>query len=51
MSYSGTVAGAIEGTILGIPSIALSQAFGPATREKPSYETPRPMGRTWCARC
>jgi 5'-nucleotidase len=28
VSYSGTVAGAIEGTILGIPSIALSQAYG-----------------------
>jgi 5'-nucleotidase len=32
VSYSGTVAGAIEGTILGIPSIALSQAYGPAGR-------------------
>ena len=30
VSYSGTVAGAIEGTILGVPSIALSQAYGPA---------------------
>lgn len=39
VSYSGTVAGAIEGTILGIPSIALSQAFGPATRANPSYDT------------
>jgi 5'-nucleotidase len=28
VSYSGTVAGAIEGTILGVPSIALSQAYG-----------------------
>ena len=27
INYSGTVAGAIEGTLLGIPSIALSQAF------------------------
>ena len=27
VTYSGTVAGAIEGTLLGIPSIALSQAF------------------------
>src|SRR6516162_5910862 len=25
--YSGTVAGAVEGTILGIPSVALSQAY------------------------
>jgi 5'-nucleotidase len=27
VTYSGTIAGAIEGTLLGIPSIALSQAF------------------------
>lgn len=26
--YSGTVAGAMEGTILGVPSMALSQAYG-----------------------
>jgi 5'-nucleotidase len=32
VSYSGTVAGAIEGTILGVPSIALSQAYGAAGR-------------------
>jgi 5'-nucleotidase len=32
VSYSGTVAGAIEGTILGVPSIALSQASGPGGR-------------------
>ncbi len=32
VTYSGTVAGAIEGTILGVPSIALSQAYGPAGR-------------------
>ena len=31
VTYSGTVAGAIEGTLLGIPSIALSQAYGPVT--------------------
>jgi len=28
VSYSGTIAGAMEGTFLGIPSIALSQAYG-----------------------
>ena len=28
VTYSGTVAGAMEGTLLGIPSIALSQAHG-----------------------
>jgi 5'-nucleotidase len=39
VTYSGTVAGAIEGTILGIPSFALSQVFGPTTREQPNYET------------
>jgi 5'-nucleotidase len=32
VTYSGTVAGAIEGTILGVPSIALSQAYGPGGR-------------------
>ena len=31
VTYSGTVAGAIEGTILGITSIALSQSYGPAS--------------------
>ena len=33
VTYSGTVAGAIEGTILGIRSIALSQAYGPGGRD------------------
>jgi 5'-nucleotidase len=32
VTYSGTVAGAIEGTLLGIPSIALSQAYGAGSR-------------------
>ncbi len=31
VTYSGTIAGAMEGTLFGIPSIALSQAFGPVT--------------------
>ena len=39
VTYSGTVAGAMEGTILGIPSIAMSQCFGPTTRENPTYAT------------
>lgn len=39
VSYSGTVAGAIEGTVLGFPSFALSQAYGPTTRERPYWET------------
>src|SRR3954453_16751082 len=33
--YSGTIAGALEGTILGIPSFALSQEFSIATRDAP----------------
>ena len=28
VTYSGTIAGAIEGTLLGIPSVALSQGYG-----------------------
>src|SRR5277367_2160695 len=28
VTYSGTIAGAMEGTALGIPSIAMSQAYG-----------------------
>ena len=38
VSYSGTVAAAIEGTILGVPSIALSQAYGPAGRNAVRWE-------------
>ena len=37
--YSGTIAGALEGTILGLPSFALSQEFSVETREKPLWET------------
>ncbi len=38
VSYSGTVAGAIEGTILGVPSIALSQAYGPGGRDQVKWQ-------------
>ncbi|MBZ8132553.1 5'/3'-nucleotidase SurE [Afifella sp. IM 167] len=38
VSYSGTVAGAIEGTLLGIRSFALSQAFGRETVEHPHFD-------------
>ena len=34
VTYSGTIAAAMEGTLLGIPSIALSQAYGPASGRK-----------------
>jgi 5'-nucleotidase len=39
VTYSGTVAGAMEGTMLGIPSIALSQAYGVDTRDNPPFAT------------
>jgi 5'-nucleotidase len=41
VGYSGTVAGAMEGTVLGIPSIALSQAYGPGNRDNPPWDTAR----------
>src|SRR5437762_1380925 len=37
--YSGTVAGAVEGTILGIPSFALSQAYDSRSAHPPFWET------------
>lgn len=39
VTYSGTVAGAIEGTLLGIRSIALSQAYGFGARDECNYKT------------
>ena len=39
VTYSGTVAGAMEGTVLGVPSFALSQSYSAATRGKPCWET------------
>ena len=41
VTYSGTVAAAMEGTILGVPSIALSQAYGPGGRENIHWECAR----------
>ncbi|WP_406858355.1 MULTISPECIES: 5'/3'-nucleotidase SurE [unclassified Alsobacter] len=38
VTYSGTVAAAIEATILGIPAVALSQAYGPNGRDSISWE-------------
>ncbi len=35
--YSGTVAGAMEGAILGIPSIALSQAYGRRSKRETTF--------------
>jgi 5'-nucleotidase len=39
VTYSGTIAGAMEGTILGFPSFALSQAYSAATRQQPHWDT------------
>ena len=39
VTYSGTVAGAMEGTVLGIPSFALSQGYSFATKKLPPWET------------
>jgi 5'-nucleotidase len=39
VTYSGTIAGAFEGTILGIRSIALSQAYGSDVTKGPKWQT------------
>jgi 5'-nucleotidase len=44
VNYSGTVAGAIEGTLLGVPSIALSLALGNYDTGTPIWETPMRHG-------
>ena len=44
VTYSGTVAGAIEGTLLGIPSIAMSLALGNYDTGTPIWETPMRHG-------
>jgi 5'-nucleotidase len=41
VTYSGTVAGAMEGTVLGIPSFALSQSYGPGRRDNPFWDCAR----------
>jgi 5'-nucleotidase len=48
ITYSGTVAGAIQGTLLGVPSIAMSLATGPTGSDQeagvPNWETPMRHG-------
>jgi len=39
--YSGTVAGAMEGAMLGVPAIALSQAYGPEGRSHMYWDCAR----------
>ncbi|HUI21107.1 MAG TPA: 5'/3'-nucleotidase SurE [Methylocella sp.] len=38
ITYSGTVAGALEGASLGLPSIALSQAYGPIGHDEAFWD-------------
>jgi 5'-nucleotidase len=42
--YSGTIAGAMEGAMLGVPSIALSQAYGPEGRDAIHWNCARKHG-------
>ena len=42
--YSGTVAGAVEGTILGIPSLALSQSYKSRSGNLPHWSTATKYG-------
>jgi 5'-nucleotidase len=48
ITYSGTVAGAIQGCLLGIPSVAMSLVTGPAEADQgtgePLWETPMHYG-------
>jgi 5'/3'-nucleotidase len=44
VTYSGTIAGAIEGTLLGIPSIALSQAYSAETRDDVRWAVAETLG-------
>jgi len=42
--YSGTIAGALEGTMLGLPSFALSQEFSAENRHAPVWDTALKFG-------
>ncbi len=44
VTYSGTVAGAIEGTLLGVRSVAMSLAYGFGGSEEIRWETPMAHG-------
>ena len=44
VTYSGTIAGAIEGTLLGVPSIALSLAMGGRAPSTGHWDTPVKFG-------
>src|SRR5436309_1900170 len=44
VTYSGTIAGAMEGTTPGVPSFALAQAYGLETRQNPYLATAKRHG-------
>lgn len=44
VAYSGTIAGAMEGMLLGVPSIAMSLAYGFGMRDRLHWETPMALG-------
>jgi 5'-nucleotidase len=44
VTYSGTIAGAMEGTALGIPSIALSQSYGFGDSQEPRWHCAQAQG-------
>lgn len=44
VTYSGTIAGAIEGTLLGFPAFAMSQSYGAETRRDLHWDTARAFG-------
>jgi 5'-nucleotidase len=44
VTYSGTIAGALESAILGIPAFALSQAYSAGNRQNPFWDTARQHG-------
>jgi 5'-nucleotidase len=48
--YSGTIGGALEAALQGLPAIALSQYYGPANAELENSSRRRPStARMWCA--
>jgi 5'-nucleotidase len=49
VTYSGTIAGAMEGTILGFPSVAMSQAY--RSRRSPIGTRPSASARTSSGGC
>lgn len=50
VTYSGTIAAAMEGTLLGIPSVALSQAYAWATDAQPDWSCAEVHGPAVLAR-